>query len=126
MELIDNLKRELEKKTPQIKLRGFSFIDNKGRAVWAEIKATNIVGNPIGIETPKKDVDFGMQLLNVTETGTYQRGWRLDTAHQSLHSHSGSFVVSPEKAETFGDTLNIFLGEVPYKELLNQTNQQVI
>jgi hypothetical protein len=115
MKLLDKLREALEGNQSKIKIRGEVSGTN-----WAEIKMTNVTGEPIRLGTPVIDMKIGIQTLTSGASDFSAQEYRVDNAHHgSLHAHSGS-VVFPLKDKTMSGSLLAFFGK-DYAVLENQS-----
>ena len=112
MKLLDKLRDALGRREPKIEVRGEISGTN-----WAEIRMTNIIGEPITLGTPITHLAIGIQTLTSGATTFSPQGYRIDNAHGFLHQHSGA-LVSSLGDETMSGALLALFGE-DYKILEN-------
>ncbi len=112
MKLIDKIRKALETKESRIKFRG-----EISGANWAEVKMTNIIGEPITLGTPLDNIKIGIQTLVSGAVGFSQQNYRIDNSHGFLHQHSGASVSSIEGKTMSGALLALFGNN--YKTLEN-------
>lgn len=104
MKLIDKLKEIFKGRESKIRVRGEISGTNH-----AEIRMTNIIGEPITLETPSSNLKISMQPLTSGASTFFLREGRIDNSHGFLHQHSGSMVF-PMENETMSGALLTTLG----------------
>ncbi len=114
MKLLDMLREALRRKESKIRVRGeISGTD------WAEIRMTNITGQPITLGTPIPDMSIGIQTLASGALCFSPRHYRIDNAHGFLHTHSGALVLPLGDKTASGALLALFGKD--YEVLENQS-----
>lgn len=103
MKLIDKLKEVLLKKKSKFRIRG-EISENKS----AEIRMTNIVGQPITLGDSPSEVKMSIQPL----CGFPSEFGRIDNSHGYTHHHSGAVQLPyPLQMNTISGSLLILFGQ---------------
>lgn len=99
MKLIDKIKEFLGRGDSRMKVRGeVSGLNH------AEVRATNIRGEPLTWETPVSDLRISIQTL-ISGSPFYPGKYRIDNSHGSLHEHSEALVFPIESGLTLSGAL---------------------
>ena len=105
MKLLDKLRDVLGKKESKIKVRGEISGTN-----WAEVRMTNVTGEPITLGTPIINMAVGIQTLTSGAICFSPQNYRIDNAHGFLHTHSGESVF-PLRDKTMSGALLALFGK---------------
>ena len=103
MKLIEKIREALGRKESKIQVRGeISGTD------WAEIRMTNITGEPITLGTPIDNMKIGIQTLASGAICFAPKEYRIDNSHGFLHQHSGALLLPMIDKTASGALLALF------------------